>query len=251
MFSGNRIWGVMVPIALAGAMLAARVGADGGPAGPVILVADQANSTATIDAEGWADPIEIRVVTLSDEPVLSLPPDAFDPSDPVRIATSILHPATGELIDINIVEIGRGVELRNDGGREVVWVANDESPFTRASEMAYALEGLSVHRRAEVRLSADAPVVDWVSGAPIVEVFVWYEAGSRRTTRANYGLQIVDRESASRKGRGPAPSGGDPGGSPGPPAGPGSQGGGPACGGDPGGGPDLPPCAGHGRNGGR
>ncbi|MCH7840774.1 MAG: hypothetical protein IID38_11145, partial [Planctomycetes bacterium] len=128
MLFGNRIRGFIVPLALAGAVLAARVGADDGAGALTILLPDRANSTAMIDAEGWDEPIEVRIVTLSDEPILSILPRDSDPSALARIATTITHPETGEAIEVNIVEIARRVELLERGGRETAWVSNNELP---------------------------------------------------------------------------------------------------------------------------
>lgn len=246
MLSGNRIRCLIVPFALAGAVLAGRVCAEDARGTPTILIPDRANSTAMIDAEGWVEPIEVRVVTLSDKPILSISPENSHPSALARIATTIMHPVTGEPIEINIVEIARRVGLLERGRRGAAWVANNELPFTRASEIAFALDGLSIRRIDDVARSADDQVVGWFSGTPIVELHVLYDA---ERTRANYGIQLVTPDVVGRKGHGPLSNGGDPGGSPGPPPGggsngPGSQGsgGGPVCGGDPGGSPDLPPC---------
>lgn len=242
MISRNRTGRFIAPLALAGAMLITRVGADGGAGAPTVLVPDRAHSTVLIDAEGWNAPLEVRVVTLSDDPTLSIPSEDADPSALVRIATTLTHPETGERIDVNIVEVARGFGLRERGDREVAWVANNELPFTRASEIAFALDGLSVRRADDAPRSPDDQVFGWFSGTPIVELYVWRDATRPRASRANYGLQIV----TSRKIQGPLSSGGDAGGATGPPPdnGPDAQGGDgdSVCGGDPGGSPGLPPC---------
>ncbi len=89
MLSGNRIRFLIVPFALAGAVLAGRVCADDAGGAPTILIPDRANSTAMIDAEGWVEPIEVREALALEAEAVNPNPGAFRD---FAAATVVLNP---------------------------------------------------------------------------------------------------------------------------------------------------------------
>ncbi|MEE9296865.1 MAG: hypothetical protein V3W34_18120 [Phycisphaerae bacterium] len=238
---------------------AAGAGATTAPdADSVILVADDPNSVATIDGP-WDLPMTIRVVTLSDEPLLSgLSGADRDPSKPIRVATAIRHP-DGEIVQINLFEVAQRIlviKTRRGFRQYMDWVVNTELPFTREAELQAAIEGFDIHRSAgrgkRGSLEASRDSVCWLTGEHIVQVPVLFDP--ERSAVVNYGIQIVSVRDPgvlmSSNDDGPGPDendGGDPAGNPDQPpltSGDSDKEGDPDDdpleGGDPGGNPDPP-----------
>ncbi len=245
MFRASGLIRFVVPLGLIAALGAAPTAAADRAAGerqPYDVVPDSPDSVAVIESDAWSSPLTLRVITLDDEPVLS--EIDLDPALPGRTATSIIHPETGERIHINIVEAGIASDASSARRRDRVqdsYVVNNELPFTREAEIAAVLNGDTVRRIGEASISTDGDPVGWITGEPVVEIFVRFVPGDGRTSRPHYGIRIVDPTDGDTT-QGPIASGGgseggDPGGSPDPPE----------CndGGDPGGCPDPPGARGN------
>jgi len=179
-------------LALTMVLACAARGADRRPVDPAIpiLSADDPGSIVAIEGP-WGDPIYARVVTLADVPAASLlVNEAIDPARPVRIPTTLQAP-DGSVIHVNIVEIGyRSVERKGRTATE--WTVNTDPPFCVAAELAAAVEGRSIRQqRAISRGTTDDEPVCYVTGVPIVELYVWFAPDTTRTVAANYGVQVV------------------------------------------------------------
>ena len=159
-----------------------------------ILTPDDPNSIATIVLPGdEPTQVDVRVVRLSDASVASLlVPDGRDPAAPARIAKIIF--TEGGPVQVNVVEVDRQ-ELDASGRRgsrwNVRWVVNTDRPFTVQAEIQAALEGRSIVQPRPMTEEWRPDAVCYVTGAWIVELFVWHDSLADRQVRPNYGIQIV------------------------------------------------------------
>lgn len=189
MFTHVRSIHVFALLGLLGVSSGSSFGAGNRPIDPAlpVLTADDPDSVATIVGP-WEEPLHVRVITLSDLPVVSsLVSDQRDASEPVRIATTISAP-TGEPVHINIVEIGRRTIRqageKRDSQRNVEWIVNTDLAFTADAELAAALQGVNIRQPRGLRQSPP-------DEATVVEIFVWYDPNTDRSVRPNYGIQII------------------------------------------------------------
>lgn len=234
------------------------------PTESAVFFPDDPASLVTIDGP-WAQPLVIRIVTVSDVPAWTalIDPDAT-PDQPQRIATVIRHPVSGDLIDINLVETTHRVVtvLANRGrSRSVVeTIVNNERPFTRDAQWQALSDGRNIRQPNDGAYPTGDRAVGWSSGRPVVEIPVWFDA--ERSAFTDYAIQIVSPTTYSpsqppnTRRRPPGKEGGDPGGNPDPPTlkpggtsgqesgsgddGDDGDGGDGGEGGDPGGNPDPP-----------
>jgi hypothetical protein len=172
------------------------LGADRVPIDPAvpILTPDDPFSIAVIELPS-GETIPVSIVTASDAAVADLlRSQPLDPTLPVRVARTVRSPG-GEIVHANIVEIGRRTtpELDKRAGRiGGGWVVNDELPFTAEAELDALLNGEAVHiSRAGRTLAEDGPTCH-LSGLPVVEILVWFDPDTNRTTAPNYRIRIVD-----------------------------------------------------------
>jgi hypothetical protein len=136
------------------------------------------DSVIMIDSPDWSSPLYVGLVTLDEEPlVTTLNDEQIDANGPVRIATTLVHPGTGETINVNIVQIIQ----RNIGSPERPMVeleVNQELPFIRSAEVAAAVVGQSVRRPTGYAPEYDpmdlANAVCHVTGDPVLELYVWH-----------------------------------------------------------------------------
>ena len=184
--------------------------------GAPFLVPDDPASVVTVDLPD-GESVRLRVVSTPELPLASLiSPGAIDPSAPERLATTIETPS-GAIVNINIVEFGlvkatRQIS-RRDRGSAARWVVNNELPFTAESEVQASQEGRSI--RVAGTDSATGDAVDYVTGAPIVELFVLYNPSAPRLRAVNYAVLLADdaqgtpTTSAATSGNGTEPNNGD------------------------------------------
>ncbi len=195
MFSHIKTTHIFVVLGLIGSILSGpSFGADRAPVDPAIpvLTPDDPNSVATIIGP-WGEPITVRVIRLSDVPAATLLfDDGSDPALPARVATSVRDPLGG-VININIVEVDNvaTARLNRRGQRRVSWIVNTDEPYTVATQLQAAMRGESVAKKKSFRSMRGDPV-DYVSGEPVVEIYVWFDSATQRTERPNYGIQLVD-----------------------------------------------------------
>ncbi len=222
---------------------------------PVIACGADPAGDVTIDGP-WAQPLVIRIVTVDAAPP-QVETTGATPDQPQRIAMVVRHPATGEAININLVESAeRLVELTTWRGRSytmVETVINDDRPFTLDAEAQAAVEGVDIRQANNGAYPTGDQATGWWSGDPVVEILVSF--AQDRAAFTHYAIRVVSpmRGDARFKTRGDGPKeGGDPGGNPDPPNIQGEEGGDGdpengdgddgdgGDGGDPGGNPDPP-----------
>jgi hypothetical protein len=194
-----------------------------GPASLPVIYADQPDSVLIIEtARG---DFSIRVVTSSDvQPVESLLGEVLDPKLPARTASEIRDPITGEVLNINIVEVGVRT-METSGGLNPLGSAelliNNDRPFTRSAELAAAVRGEGVRVENDITVVPNHDPVCWITGEPIVEIFVLVPMGGEepRSAVPSYGIIVLANGSVIDRsgGDGDGGEGGTPGGSADPP----------------------------------
>lgn len=219
-------------VIVAGWMMAV---ASADPSGsPTVLTPDRTDSVVVVYTESGAS-LTLRVATLSAQSNgAGLAPG------PVRTAFALEHPLTGEIVDVNLVEVGHRTTRAKAGLRpRVELLVNQELPFTARTAEVLAAGGLSPYVPQDLG-QATFPSVCWWSGDPVQEVFVSYDASMPRTSAPAYVLDVVGIHAAPSIQLGefaPIGGNGDPFDNPNPPgtleAGGGDGGSTPGEGGDP------------------
>ncbi len=189
------------------------------------------DSVIVIDIDGWDTPLYVGIVTLGEEPlVTTLNGEQIDANGPVRVATTLVHPESGDTYNVNIIQVIQ----RNVGTPErpiVELQINQEYPFTRATEVSAAVQGQSVRKVREYAANdagtTAAASVDFMTGEPVLDLYVWHVAmpagggDSNGRPPVGYGLVVRTLQNPfGTSGLTDVGDGGDPGGSPDPPAAP-------------------------------
>ncbi len=172
------------------------LGADRVPIDPAvpILTPDDPSSVAVIELPS-GEAIFVSVVTASDVAVTELlGSEPLDPALPARVARTIRSPG-GATVHVNIVEIGRRITPELDKRAARIgsgWVTNVELPFTAEAELEALLNGEAVHIPRDGTAADDEGPTCHLSGLPVVELLVWFDPDTTRTTGPNYRIRIVD-----------------------------------------------------------